>query len=127
MSLYNALTLLKKLVGNCEEAINEGKLAISTGDVDLALKFVSSARMIAVQALPILAEVKSLLEKHDEEDKLVKYISVYYRTLILVSVPYIILILKDLAEFLDKHGHGDKVNEARNVIEKFEATLNTLK
>lgn len=127
MSLYNTLALLKKLVSSCEEAISEGKLAISTGDVDLAAKFVSSARIIAVQALPILTEAKSLIEKHDKEDTLMKYISVYYRTLILVSVPYIILILKDLAGFLDKRGHGDKVNEALSVIEKFETALSTLK
>ncbi|MEM0000896.1 MAG: hypothetical protein QXH02_05355 [Desulfurococcaceae archaeon] len=127
MSLYNALTSLRRLVGSCEEAISEGKLALSTGDADLASKFVSSARVIAVQAPSILTEAKNLIEKHDKEDKLVKYISVYYRTLVLVSVPYIILILKDLADLLSKRGHVDKVNEVQNIIEKFEVALDTLK
>lgn len=127
MSLYNTLASLKKLVNSCEEAISEGKLAVSTGNIDLALKFVNSARIIATQALPVLTEAKNLVEKHNKEDALVKYISVYYRTLILVSVPYIVLILKDLVNLLNRHGHGDKVCEARSVIEKFEATLNTLK
>lgn len=127
MSLYSMLGSLKKLVDGCEEAIKEGKLAVSTRNMDLIVKFIGSVKAIATQAPLVLTEAKSFIEKCDKEDKLAKYISAYYRTLVLVSVPYLIMILRELADLLDGCGHENRVNEVRSIIASFESTLDTLK
>lgn len=127
MDLYGTLSLLKRLVDNCEEVIGEGKLAIATKDVDLATRFINSVRSMVPQIRFVLAETRNIVEKHDTEDTLHRYISVYYRVLTLISIPYVILILKELRSLFDKHEHNDKVNELQDMIASLELAVNTLK
>lgn len=127
MDLYDTLSLLKMLVDNCEEIIREGKLAIATKDTSLAMKFVSSVRSMIPQIRSVLAETRNIVEKHNAEDTLLKYISVYYRTLTLISIPYMILILKELRGLLDEHGRNDRINELQDIIMSLESAVSTLK
>ena len=127
MDPYNALSQLKKLVDDCDEAINEGKLAIATKDVDLVAKFLASAKSIYERLYPFVEEIKNIIENYGDEDRLLKYVSVYYRVLTLVSVPYVVLILKNLEGFLGKQGHIDKIEEVKRIITGFEQVLSTLK
>ena len=128
MNPYSTLSSLKKLVDAYEDAIKEGKLATLTQNPDLVMKFVSTVKNIAAQTSPVLEEAKCFIEKEVQGDDLTsKYISAYYRMLVMVSVPYIVMILRDLMRICTKHGQEDRVNEIKSIVESFEATLGTLK
>lgn len=127
MSIYNRLINLKKLVDDCEEAIKEGKLATSTGSIELAIKFLSMVKNIASSLQPLLTETRDILARYNQDDKLIRYTSVYYRTLVLVSIPYIVMILGDLKQLLDRQGYERNASEVQHLISDFEDLLNTLR
>lgn len=127
MSIYDALHAIKKFVDECENLIRDGKLAVSLEDVNVALRFVEQAKSISVQIKPILEDTKQSLDAYKNEDVLFKYISAYYRTAVLVSVPYVVMILKNVAGVLEKNGYLEKAKEARNVAENIEVIVNTLR
>ncbi|MEM0218603.1 MAG: hypothetical protein QW123_00955 [Desulfurococcaceae archaeon] len=127
MSIYDALHAIKKFVDECENLIRDGKLAVSLEDVNVALRFVEQAKSISIQIKPILEDTKQSLDAYKNEDALFKYISAYYRTAVLVSVPYVVMILKNVAGVLEKNGYLEKAKEARNVAENIEVIVNTLR
>ncbi|MEM1618239.1 MAG: hypothetical protein QXE77_01620 [Desulfurococcaceae archaeon] len=127
MSIYDVLHAIKKFVDECENLIRDGKLAVSLEDVNVALRFVEQAKSISIQIKPILEDTKQSLDAYKNEDALFKYISAYYRTAVLVSVPYVVMILKNVAGVLEKNGYLEKAKEARNVAENIEVIVNTLR
>lgn len=129
MDVYSAMVSIKRLVDDCEEVIKEGKLAVTTGSVEQALKFIDLTRNISSYALNALLDARSILEmdRGNSQDKLIKYVSVYYRTALLVSLPYILTILKEVVQILSSQIHTEKASEASNLLHLFEEILGTLK
>ncbi|MEM4481900.1 MAG: hypothetical protein QXK88_05685 [Desulfurococcaceae archaeon] len=127
MDLQSTLISIKRLVDDCEETIKEGKLAISTRSLERASKFIDLTRSMTSYALQALLDAKSIIDLNKEDDKLVKYISVYYRTALLVSLPYISTILKELIDVLDSQMHADKAREASHLLQILEEIRSTLR
>lgn len=126
MDLHDLLSTIRQLVNDCENAIDEGKLAVSTGNIDDIFRYIEVTSEIFERAFFVLKEAKKAIEIH-KEDSLTKYINTYYRMLILISLPYMITILKDMIQILYKQGRNDKAVEVNKLIENFENTLGTLK
>ncbi|MEM3993618.1 MAG: hypothetical protein QXW93_05360 [Desulfurococcaceae archaeon] len=126
MDLHDILSAIRQLVNDCENAIDEGKLAVSTGNIDDIFRYIEVTSEIFNRASFVLKEAKKVVETHGE-DSLTKYINTYYRMLTLISLPYMITILKDMMQILYKQGRNDKAVEINKLIENFENTLDTLK
>ena len=127
IDIYDLFYSIKKLVEDCEEAIKEGKLALSTSNLDSAARFLTLTNRIASSSKTTLLAAKNIITESREETRLVKYVSVYYRALVLMSIPYLQLILRDMSKLLNEHGQGDKAVEASRLLEFFNETLNTLR
>lgn len=125
--MYDVLAEIKRLVEDYESAISSGKTALSTGSIELALQFVDSAKNVATRTQRVLEATKDALSKYNQDDKLYKYVSAYYRMALLVSIPYTIMILRHVSVMLDRNGYTDKAKEARDLADSFENTINTLK
>jgi hypothetical protein len=127
MRFHDLLSSIKQLVDDCEDVINDGKVAVSTNNVGEMFKYVEAVKAIYTRALSILREARDVLESRGEEDKLIKYISTYYRMLTLISIPYMISILRDMTRILCKQGYENKAIEVNELINDFEIFLGTLK
>lgn len=127
MVFHDLLSSIKQLVDDCEDVINDGKLAASSSNVDEMFKYVEAVKAIYMRAPSILREARDVVESRAGEDKLIKYISTYYRMLTLISIPYMISILRDMSRILYKQGYESKAVEVDELIKNFEIFLGTLK
>lgn len=122
------MTILKNLVDDYEEAIDKGKLAVASRDVELILVFIDSSRDLLARSKPIITSTREVMHNiTSENDKLAKYISVYYRMLVYISIPYIADIVRAAADILEKQGYSNEAGEARNLFKEYSSLLDTLK
>ena len=127
MSLHDILSSLKNLVDDYETVIDKGKLAVKTEDVESVMVFISGARSLMERVQLILPSVREVLNAHGEGDKLVKYINVFYRMLIYVSIPYTLEVMEEAMNLLDRKGYITGVVEVKEAINMYESLMDTLK
>lgn len=127
MNIYEVFTHIRDLVNDLEVLITEGKKAIVTRDVSEFLLFMNNLKVVFENASSILIEAKNITMLGDKEDKLIKYISTYYRMITLISLPYIISMLRESRDLLEKQGYMDEVKEVNALIDHAESLLGTLK
>jgi len=127
MSLHDILSSLKNLVDDYETVIDKGKLAVKTEDVESVMVFISGARSLMERVQLILPSVREVLNEHGEGDKLVKYINVFYRMLVYVSIPYTLEVMEEAMNLLDRKGYITGVVEVKEAINMYESLMDTLK
>jgi hypothetical protein len=127
MSLHDILSSLKNLVDDYEEVIDKGKLAVKTEDVESVIVFINGARSLMERVQLILPSVREVLNEHSEGDKLVKYINVFYRMLVYVSIPYTLEVMEEAMNLLDRKGYITGVVEVKEAINMYESLMDTLK
>lgn len=127
MSLHDILSSLKNLVDDYETVIDKGKLAVKTEDVESVMVFISGARSLMERVQLILPSVREVLNAHGEGDKLVKYINVFYRMLVYVSIPYTLEVMEEAMNLLDRKGYITGVVEVKEAINMYESLMDTLK
>jgi len=128
MSVHEVLQRVKQLVDDCEVIIRDGRLAVLTRDVNLAERVLEHSKNVIAQTKGVLGEAKRVIEAYDQrEDRLYKYVSTYYRMLVMVSMPYAAMVLREVAVILEKHGRGEKAGEARSIAGNFEEASSTLR
>ncbi|MCC6043313.1 MAG: hypothetical protein LM553_00330 [Desulfurococcaceae archaeon] len=127
MSLHDILSSLKNLVDDYETVIDKGKLAVKTEDVESVMVFINGARSLMERVQLILPSVREVLNAHGEGDKLVKYINVFYRMLVYVSIPYTLEVMEEAMNLLDRKGYITGVVEVKEAINMYESLMDTLK
>jgi len=127
MSLHETLQSLKDLVDCFEDLIEKGKLATSSRSTDLISDFINSVEETVSQATSTLEKSREALRGVKQEDMVFKYASVYYRTLVLVSIPYIINILESASTILKNRDHEGEAAKATTLAEKLKNLVDTLK
>jgi hypothetical protein len=127
MSLYDAFQELKELVERFEGLIEKGKVATSTRNVDLINDFIDSAEEIYQHANSVLEGSRNILMGSQREDSLFKYADVYYRMLVLVSIPYTVKILESASSILRGKNFEEHANRALLLAEKLRVLVDTLK
>jgi len=127
MSLYDVFQNLRDLVEQFEGLIEKGKTAVSTRSVDLINEFINSAEESFQQVTSILSRSRDILQEPRQSDALLKYTSVYYRMLVLVSIPYVIDILESASSILRNRNLEGNANRALVLAEKFKSFVDTLK
>jgi len=127
MSLHDILSSLKNLVDDYETVIDKGKLAVKTEDVESVIVFINGARSLMERVQLILPSVREVLNAHGEGDKLVKYINVFYRMLVYVSIPYTLEVMEEAMNLLDRKGYIKGVVEVKEAINMYESLIDTLK
>jgi hypothetical protein len=127
MSLHDILSSLKNLVDDYETVIDKGKLAVKTEDAESIIVFINGARSLMERVQLILPSVREVLNAHGEGDKLVKYINVFYRMLVYVSIPYTIEVMEEAMNLLDRKGYITGVVEVKEAINMYESLMDTLK
>jgi hypothetical protein len=127
MSLHETLHSLKDLVDSFEDLIEKGKIATSTRSVELLSDFISSVEGAIPQAVSALERSKEALREAQQSDVLLKYISVYYRMLVLVSIPYMINMLESASVILKSRDLEGDATKALALAKKLKNLVDTLK
>lgn len=127
MSIHDALKDVKSIIDECEEVVRNGKLAISTRNVELALMVVEKTSNMSTRLKSVLLEIKRILNDYRQNDSLAKYVSTYYRMIVWVSLPYIAMILRNIVTILEKGGYPNKAEEAERIAESLESIIKLLK
>ncbi|MCC6040721.1 MAG: hypothetical protein LM557_00900 [Desulfurococcaceae archaeon] len=127
MSLHETLQNLKDLVDSFEDLIEKGKIATSTRNIELLSDFISSVEGAIPQATSALERSRDVLQQAQHCDVLLKYISVYYRMLVLVSIPYTISILESASQILKTRYLEGDASKALALAEKLKNIVDTLK
>lgn len=127
MDIYDKLSLVRQLVDHCEKTLDNGKLVVLTRDLELASRFIDDTVKIYLELVKVLPDINEYLQRREPGDKIMTYLNVYYRTLIYVDIPYIVMVLRDIQRILHQHGYIDKASEVENLIDKFNTVLSTLR
>ncbi|MCC6011158.1 MAG: hypothetical protein LM556_02010 [Desulfurococcaceae archaeon] len=127
MSLHETLHSLKDLVDSFEDLIEKGKIATSTRSVELLSDFINSVEGAIPQAVSALERSKEALREAQQSDVLLKYISVYYRMLVLVSIPYMINMLESASVILKSRDLEGDATKALALAKKLKNLVDTLK
>jgi hypothetical protein len=127
MSLHETLHSLKDLVDSFEDLIEKGKIATSTRSIELLSDFISSVEGAIPQAVSALERSKEALREAQQSDVLLKYISVYYRMLVLVSIPYMINMLESASVILKSRDLEGDATKALALAKKLKNLVDTLK
>lgn len=127
MDIYDKLSLVRQLVDHCEKTLDNGKLVVLTRDLELASRFIDDTVKIYLELVKVLPDINEYLQRREPGDKIMTYLNVYYRTLIYVDIPYIVMVLRDIQRILHQHGYIDKASEVENLIGKFNTVLSTLR
>ncbi|MEM4718210.1 MAG: hypothetical protein QXE81_05575 [Desulfurococcaceae archaeon] len=127
MNKYEVFTHIRDLVNDLDVLITEGKRAILTKDLNGFLLFVNGLKRVFENASWILVEAREVTLLGNKEDKLVKYISTYYRMITLISLPYIVSMLRESRDLLEKQGYINEVRDVDILIDRAEDILGTLR
>lgn len=127
MNIHEALQAVKGIVEECEDVIKNGRLAVSTRNIEIARFVVKRSKELSSRLRDTLEEVKSALDKYGKEDNLAKYTGTYFRMVVLVSMPYVSMILRDIAAILEREGYENEAEEAEVTAETIETLVSTLK
>ncbi|MEM1864018.1 MAG: hypothetical protein QXN10_03830, partial [Desulfurococcaceae archaeon] len=91
-------------------------------------QFISFLRETVINTYKLLPLVKSkILEQQGSTDKLYKYISTYYRMITLIDIPYLISILKQIADKLEKENERRDYEQLVRIIDDIEKFMDTLR
>jgi uncharacterized protein Yka (UPF0111/DUF47 family) len=127
-SLHSVLASLRDLVDTYEKTIGELKIYVQTSRVEDASLLVDDIKRLTERTESTIVELKdTIVNLEGQEDRLARFITTYYRTLIYISVPYLIELCQDLVQIMEKMGHSIEALELRGLINRYERFLSTLK
>ncbi|MEM1628382.1 MAG: hypothetical protein QXP02_01765 [Desulfurococcaceae archaeon] len=128
MDLQSLLPELKNLVDSYEELLDKGKIILLSREFSIIDQFISFLRETVINTYKLLPLVKSkILEQQGSTDKLYKYISTYYRMITLIDIPYLISILKQIADKLEKENERRDYEQLVRIIDDIEKFMDTLR
>ncbi|MEM3926351.1 MAG: hypothetical protein QXU13_02055 [Desulfurococcaceae archaeon] len=128
MDLQSLLPELKNLIDSYEELLNKGKIILLSREFSIIGQFIPFLRETVINTYKLLPLVKSkILEQQGSTDKLYKYISTYYRMITLIDIPYLVSILKQIADKLEKENERGDYEQLVRIIDDIEKFMDTLK
>ncbi|MEM4020647.1 MAG: hypothetical protein QXS23_04330 [Desulfurococcaceae archaeon] len=128
MDLQSLLPELKNLIDSYEELLNKGKIILLSREFSIIGQFIPFLRKTVTNTYKLLPLVKSkILEQQGSTDKLYKYISTYYRMITLIDIPYLVSILKQIADKLEKENERGDYEQLVRIIDDIEKFMDTLK
>lgn len=127
MSTYDIFASIRDLADECDKIVDQGKTAILAEDIEKIISLTVDVKALIPRLRDVLLNTKELIVMSNKEDKLVKYVDVYYRMMILVNLPYISMMLRDSASILSRRGRDQEASDALSLADAIDSLLDTLK
>lgn len=127
MSTYEVFSSIKDLTDECDKLLDQIRTALLVEDAEKIISFSTVLKEMMPRIREVLIQTKELVIDSDKDDKLVRFIDVYYRMMVLVNLPYLSMMLRDSASLLNKLGRSQEAVIALSLAEDVDSLLDTLR